>query len=265
MILKVWEINEKEYLYEKINLIRVYHNSSALFCDKNHEPKMIFVPFLLCGVSMAGKNVALILGKEKYASIFTKFFIVGFLMFWFGFLAVGCYLSIRDKHYSMMIFLLPFWLVGIYLVRKKLLGIESKNSAQSRINFGIIISAVLMIAALVSGAIIFGLGIVESNAEMLFAGAFFIFGALTFVLAALTVKGVFDKFKIDVLGMYVGVLLVAIGIGIVALKYGQVHSFAGTSQAFGFWIIIPIMLVAADAFQIVKCIRNGRQGRGRDI
>lgn len=228
------------------------------FMVKTTSPKVIFIPFLLSGVSMVGKNVALILDKKKYAIIFAKLFIVGFLIFWFGFLTVAGYRSVRDKNYSMLIFALPFWLVGIYLVKKKLLNTESKDSTKSRIDFGIMISAVLVIAALLAGVILFIVGIVEFNEGMIFAGAFFTFGSFTFVIAALTVKGVFDKSNIDVLGMYIGVLLTAIGVGTVVLKYGQVHTLTGTFQAFGFWILIPIVLVAAGTLQIVKCLKNRR-------
>ena len=137
------------------------------------------------------------------------------------------------------------------MVKNKLLKIKSKNKAKSKFNFMMIISAALVIIAFFSGLIISVLGIMRLDAAMIFAGAFFTFGSFTFILAGLTALGYFDKLKIDVLGMYVGVLFVAIGLGFIAIKYENI-------QTFGFWILIPILLVAAGVFQIIKCLKNGK-------
>ena len=83
-------------------------------------------------------------------------------------------------------------------------------------------------------------GVMKSDMKLLFAGGFFTFGALTFVLAALTVKGYFERCKVDVLGLYIGILLVAIGIGIIAMIY---------RQKFGLWIIIPVLMIGAGMVQ----------------
>ena len=65
-------------------------------------------------------------------------------------------------------------------------------------------------------------------------------------------KGCFDKCKIDVLGLYVGIFFVAIGSGIIAIIY---------QQQFGLWIIIPVLMIVAGALQIVKCIKNKNSER----
>lgn len=67
------------------------------------------------------------------------------------------------------------------------------------------------------------------------------------MLGALTVKGCFDKCKIDVLGLYVGILFMAIGGGIIAMI---------RQQEFGFWIIIPGLMVFAGVYQVVKCLKE---------
>lgn len=220
------------------------------------SPKIIFVPFLICSISMAGKCIALILDKKKIAVLFSKLFIVGFLLFWFGFLVVAFFISLRDKSYSLILFSLPFWLVGIYVVKNKLLNIESKNKEKSRFNFAMIIGGGLVIITMLAGLIILVMGVMERNTTIIFLGAFFTFGAGVFVLGALTVLGYFDKFKIDVLGIYTGVLFVAIGIGFIAIKYGETQSLLGTIRAFGLWILIPVMMFAVGVFQIVKCLKN---------
>lgn len=229
------------------------------FMIKTTSPKIIFVPFLICSVSMIGKNIALILNKKKLAVVFSKLFIGGFLLFWFGFLAVAGYICVRDKNYTMMIFSLPFWLVGIYFVKNRLLNIKAKNNDKSKFQFGIIVSAALVIIVLLSGVVISVLGIMEHNVGLIFAGAFFAFGAFTFVLGALTVKGYFDKLRIDVLGVYIGILFVIIGIGFVALKYGETYSVLETIQAFGFWILIPIMMIVAGVYQTVKSLKDNHR------
>ncbi len=226
------------------------------FMIKTTSPKIIFVPFLICSLSISGKSLGLIFNKEKIITLFDKLFKGGFFLFWFGFLIVACYMSIKDKNYSLIVFSLPFWLVGIYFVKKKLLNFGAKNNSESKFNFMKIISAGLVLITLLAGLIILVLGIIQTNVTMIFAGAFFAFGAFTFILFALMALGYFDKLKIDVFGLYVGILFVVIGIGIPAIKYGETFSIVETIQTFGFWILIPVMLVTAGTLQIAKCLKN---------
>ncbi len=88
---------------------------------KTTSPKIIFVPFFVCSLSGAGHNIALLLGKDEIASVFIKLFAAGFLLFWFGFLSVADYICIRDKNYSLLIFSIPFWLVGAWAAKKIIL------------------------------------------------------------------------------------------------------------------------------------------------
>ena len=56
------------------------------------------------------------------------------------------------------------------------------------------------------------------------------------------------KWKNAVLvGLYIGILFVAIGIGIIAMIY---------RQKFGLWIVIPVLMIGAGVVQIVKCIKR---------
>ena len=71
------------------------------------------------------------------------------------------------------------------------------------------------------------------------------------MLAALTVKGCFEQCKVDVLGLYIGILFVVIGIGIIAMIY---------NQSFGLWIVIPVVMIGAGVVQMIKCIRNKKNG-----
>lgn len=49
----------------------------ALLCFmvNSPSPKIIFIPFLLCGVSMAGKSIAQILDKKKLEFILGKIYV----------------------------------------------------------------------------------------------------------------------------------------------------------------------------------------------
>ena len=91
---------------------------------------------------------------------------------------------------------------------------------------------------------------------MIFFGGFFVFGGLVFVLGVLNIMGRLDKYKIDVLGLYVGILFVVIGIGFPAIKCRETQSLSETIQAFGFWILIPIMMTVVGVLQIVKSLKN---------
>ena len=93
------------------------------------SPQIVLLPFLICSLAMAGKSVAQILGKDKLANVFHKIFVAGFLLFWFGFLAVAGFLAIRDKQYSLLFLIVPFCLIGFFITKNKLLGKKNKKEA----------------------------------------------------------------------------------------------------------------------------------------
>ena len=219
--------------------------SLLYFLCKTPSPKIILAPFLICSLSLTGQSIAQILKKEKWASVFHKLFVLSFLLFWFGFLVVAAFICIRDKNYGMLLFTLPFWFLGIYFVKSKLLG-KKVRSTGSPFAFPVVISAVLVTAVFASGIFLLVLGIQRREPGLLFAGGFFLFGALTFVLAALTIRGAFDKCKIDVLGMYMGCFLSATGIGTIIWKAGDL----------GFVLLIPALMTVVGVLQIIKSLKN---------
>lgn len=81
-----------------------------------------------------------------------------------------------------------------------------KKSGESFFTFAFIISALLVVIALLAGIFLLVSGIKEGDYGLIFGGVIFTSGSLAFVLAGLTIKGCFDKFKIDVLGLYAGLL-----------------------------------------------------------
>lgn len=174
------------------------------FMAKSPSPKIIFIPFLVCSISLAGKSIAQMLDRKKLEFIFGKVFVLGFLLFFVGFLIFAGYTSIRDRNYSLLVFSIPFWIMGIFLIKNRLLNKPGKKNGESVLTFAIVISALLVVLALLAGIFLLVLGFKDSNMVLVFGGVIFTFGSLAFVLAALTMKGCFDKIKIDVLGLYAG-------------------------------------------------------------
>ena len=215
---------------------------------KTTSPKIILLPFLICALSLAGKSIAQMLHKEKLVVAFHKCFVGGFVLFWMGFLAVAGYICIRDENYGMLIFLVPFLLVGCFLIKNKLLGKKSKTDG-SPFRFANIISAGLVGIALLSGVVLLVLGIQRTQWGLAFMGVFFLCGGGAFVLGALTVRGTFDKAKIDVLGLYVGIVFAVLGIGFTTMLYQL-------SENAGLWILIPLLMTAAGVVQVIKCLKN---------
>ena len=129
-------------------------------------------------------------------------------------------------------------------------------NGESVFTFIFVISTLLVVIALLVGIYLLVLGIKDAELGLIFGGMIFTFGSLAFVLAALTMKGCFDKVKIDVLGLYAGAVIAVIGIGFLFLKYRESYSLVETIRAFGLWITIPILMTVVGVYQVVTCIRN---------
>lgn len=94
----------------------------------------------------------------------------------------------------------------------------------------------------------------NGNNFLIYFGAFFTLGGSVFVLAALYIKGVFDKVKIDVMGTYVGFIILIVGIGIIVFQNQTTSSLIKTIESMGFWFIIPSLFIIIGVFQIIKCL-----------
>jgi len=217
------------------------------FTIKTTGSKIIFIPFLICSLALAGKSLAQLLHHDKAAAVLQKGFIIGLLLFWGGFLVVSAYIGIRDKNNLLLIFSIPFWIIGILLLRHKIFN-RTANSSKSLYDFRVLISALLILLALTAGIALLIIGFIRTEIGLVFAGALFSLCSFAFVLAALTVKGRFDRFRISVLGLYIGIVSVLIGSGITM--------YFLICQSFGFLVVIPILMALGGALQIIKCIRN---------
>ena len=226
------------------------------FMSKSESQKVIFLPFLFCSIAMLGKSIGLILGKEPIAVFFDKVFKGSFLLFWFGFLLAAGYIGVRDQRYGMLLFSLPFWGIGLHLVKTKLLGSKMKNTDGANLNFAMIVSGGLVSIAVLSGLVLLIWGFIQFNLTIIFAGVFFTFVGGVFVIAGLTAAGCFANAKVDVLGLYMGIVLILVGLGVPAVKYAETLSLINTVQEFGAWLLVPVLLIAAGILQVIRVLKN---------
>ena len=180
-------------------------------------------------------------------NLFHKIFNIAFFIFWFGFLIFAAYICLRDENYGMLLYSGLFWIAGIVFARKKLFDNKPKKSKAGIPPFGMVLLVVSWITLIVVGIGLLIEGFIEKEFGMFFMGGFFFFGALVFLIGILTIKGYFDKYKIDILGLYVGIFFVLCGGGFVALIL---------QQGFNVLVIIPCLMILAGMIQIVKCIKN---------
>lgn len=106
--------------------------------------RIVIIPFIICGLAvliqgiialLQGLNLRKGMNDEKISAesvfdkheklniadkIFSKLYIVGFLLFWFGFLIVFDYFAIKQGQMSILVFSLIFWIAGIYVAIKNL-------------------------------------------------------------------------------------------------------------------------------------------------
>ena len=176
-----------------------------------------------------------------------KLFDILFFIFWFGFLIVADYVCLRDQNYGMLVYTLLFWIAGFLFAKKRLFPSKKTKNKKSGIPFGIIMSAGLVFLAIAIGIFLIWEGIRRAEVGLLFMGAFFELGGFAFVLGALSILGYFDHFKIDVVGLYVGIVFILIGGGFLALMYSVTQ---------GILIVIPIIMILGGICAIVKCIKE---------
>lgn len=80
--------------------------------------RIIFLPFLCCGYCTLGYYLSVAFQNQKFTKLFLKMYLVIFLIYWFGVLIIATISSIIQKQSEMIIFSVPFWLVGIYVAYK---------------------------------------------------------------------------------------------------------------------------------------------------
>ncbi len=315
--------------------------------------RLMVLPFLICSVVALLRTVFLAVGWERAAKLLNKVYAAAFLLYVFGFLGVWCYVSIVNQSYLPLLFSLPFWLLGGYLVyraffKKKDRPVKAdskKRSVPLNINFKVVVSCFLVGVCLLSGIVILFFGVKDTiqlsrrvrgytategyfvdcevyrsdkegttyrlvyeyevngapyrvstdygtnaiparnstrtvkydpanpqnsvlsggnrTSMMIFIGAFFVLGSTVFILAWLTLKGCFDRFRISVIGVYIGVVLTFAGAGSILLRRGETGSWPACFQSLGLWVLIPLLMIAVGLFQTVRCLLPARSKEGK--
>lgn len=109
-------------VFELIFIVLLFYT----FVTNNNFINLIFLPFIICFAGDVVKTIFLLKGDNINNSFFEKVSVIGFFSFVFLFLIIWTGLSILSKDYSLIIVSIPFWLISIFLVRKKLFGKETK-------------------------------------------------------------------------------------------------------------------------------------------
>ena len=87
----------------------------------------VLIPFIICGIAQTMKYWFLLKNKDEYVDKCNKLFVMGFLLFWFGFLVIWCYVGIINKQYILLLIAIPFFIIGVNLFKKKILKINKKR------------------------------------------------------------------------------------------------------------------------------------------
>lgn len=220
------------------------------------SPKIVFVPFLICGISMVMKTVGQIFEKERMVFFFDKLFKGGFFLYGFGFLIIFDYLALKDKQYGLLVYSLLFWAVLFFVFKRVFFNDNKEVEEPPKFNIAKIAAAGLVIVSFLAGVALLILGIGRKEAGIIFIGAFFALVSSVFILFHLSVSGFFEKIKTDILGLCIGIVFVLVGMGIPIVKFTEVLSVKGTIKSFGLWFFVPIILFSAGIFQIIKTLKN---------
>lgn len=226
------------------------------FMVNTTSPKIVFVPFLICGISMAMKTIGQICEKEKMAFFFDRLFKAGFLLYGFGFLIFADYICIKNKQYDMLVYTLLFWAALFFIFKRLFFNNNKEIEEPPKFNIAKIAGTVLVLVSFLAGVALLILGIVRAETAVILIGAFFVLVSSVFILFHLSASGFFDRFRTDLLGLYIGIVFVLIGIGIPTVKFTETFSVKETVQSFGLWILVPVIMFSAGVFQIVKTVKN---------
>ena len=81
--------------------------------------KLIFLPFMCCGLCTFGLVLAKVFKNYKLESVFLKGYVIIFLTYWFGFLSFWTFGIIKQEgNYLYALFSIPFWIFGVFAFYK---------------------------------------------------------------------------------------------------------------------------------------------------
>ena len=140
-----------------------------LIKTKDLLTRIIVIPFIVFSLSFFIEKILIIFNKKTLAKKINKICVIAFLVYFFCFIIMWCYTSIKDGAYLQTLFSLPFWIVGIYIGKRKLFNKKEKINTEKtktktklNIDFRILISAFLVIIVLLSGISMLFFGIKDT-------------------------------------------------------------------------------------------------------
>lgn len=114
---------------EKINAkyIRKCITSASIFgfltyiliTTKDWITKIVVIPFLIFSLFFCIEKILLIINKNKLAKKVSKVYVIAFSVYWFGFLICWDYISIVNKDIMSVLFSLPLWFGGGYIISRR--------------------------------------------------------------------------------------------------------------------------------------------------
>lgn len=110
---------KRVFIIRKLIIAIIALSVLLYFVSRTASPKIIFVPFLICAIASIGKNLTMLFSKIKVALFFDILFKITFFLSWFIFLAFVCYIARKDGNYKLLLFTLPFWIGGLFFVKRK--------------------------------------------------------------------------------------------------------------------------------------------------
>lgn len=102
----------------------------------------------------------------------------------------------------------------------------------------------------------------KNQNSLIYMGSFFLMVSIIFILGALSRFGYLDKFKIDILGVSIGLVFFIVGVGIILFQTGQTMNLFETYNSLGLWVLIPLMFIGVGLFQLVKSLGFKQKNRG---
>lgn len=226
-----------------------------------HAPssRIALAPFLVCSIASAGEGASRLLGKDGLAAAFRKAFVVGFLAFWVGFLALASLYALNGN-YALLVPIVPFWLVGALFFRRALPASGRGDLACEGAPGMLKAAAVALVAvAAISGLALLFTGLARGELALAAVGAIFAAVSLAFVLFGLSAQGAFDFTQIDVVGLYMGATVAIAATGILAMQAAAEGSLPGALEKMGPWAAVPAIMLAGGIAQLAKGVFGGRR------
>lgn len=93
---------------------------------------------------------------------------------------------------------------------------------------------------------------------LIYFGTFFVLGASVFVISFLYVTGIFDKLSINIMELYLGIICIVIGFGMILFQKETSISLISAMRSLGIFMIIPIIFTLSGIYLFIKALKKNR-------